>query len=165
MEHSSKRAHRLRLCLYALLLLLVMLLIFYMSGKSGSDSQRMSDQFSDSLWGRFLAQILPLLTDNVRTSLRKYAHIFEFFCLGVSSFLFFYELFWTKGKRLFKTVLTASLWSFLYACSDEWHQTFVPERAGRLSDLRFDAAGFLPGIALLCFILWLRRKKRDSVPL
>ena len=62
-------------------------------------------------------------------------------------------------------MLTASLWSFLYACSDEWHQTFVPERAGRLSDLRFDAAGFLPGIALLCFILWQRSKKRDSGPL
>lgn len=165
MDQHILRAHRLRLLLFGLLLLLVMLLIFYMSGRSGSDSQRMSDQLSDSLLGRILERILPLLTDNVRTSLRKYAHIFEFFCLGVCSFLFFYELFWVKMRRLLGTSLTAAGWSFLYASSDEWHQTFVPERAGRLSDLRFDAAGFLCGIALLCGIVWIRRKKRGSAPL
>ena len=58
--------------------------------------------------------------------------------------------------------LAASVWSFLYACSDEWHQTFVPERAGRISDLRFDAFGFLLGIALLYGIVWLRFKRRSG---
>lgn len=163
MDPKNLRAHRLRLLIYALILLLVMLLIFYMSERSGLDSQDMSDRFADTLLGRLLMRILPLLTDDARTSIRKYAHIFEFFCLGMSSFLFYFELFWKKEKRLFKTSLSASLWSFLYACSDEWHQTFVPDRAGRLSDLRFDAAGFLAGIVLLCFIKWLRRKKEGSV--
>ena len=165
MDLNITRVHRLRLFLYAIILLLVMLLIFFMSGKSGSDSQNMSDLFSDSCMGRLLAHILPPLTDNARTSIRKYAHIFEFFCLGLSSFLFFYELFWTKQKRLLKTTISASLWSFLYACSDEWHQTFVPERAGRLSDLGFDAAGFLFGIVLLGIAVWLRSKRRDNVQL
>ena len=162
MDLKRIRNHRLRLILYGLFLLLVMLLIFYMSGRNGPDSQRMSDHFSDSLWGRLLARILPKLTNDVKTSIRKYAHIFEFFCLGISSFLFFHELFWIKNQRRIKSVLASSVWSFLYACSDEWHQTFVPERAGRITDLRFDAAGFLLGIALLYAIVWLHWKRRNS---
>ena len=165
MDRKGIRNHRLRLLLYGLLLLLVMLLIFYMSGRSGPDSQLMSDHFSDSLLGRFLARILPKLTDDVKTSIRKYAHIFEFFLLGINSFLFFHELFWVKDRRRIKSALTASVWSFLYACSDEWHQTFVPERAGRITDLRFDAAGFLFGIALLYAIVWMRHKRRDNASL
>lgn len=38
-------------------------------------------------------------------------------------------------------------WGFvftvLYAASDEWHQTFVPGRAGAVSDVLIDAAGAL----------------------
>ena len=151
-----------RLTLFALLLLLVMLGIFLMSACNGEDSGRMSNRFADSIFGRILIRILPPLTDNVNTSLRKYAHMFEFFCLGISSFLFFYELLWVKEYRAVKTTSLAVLWSFLYACSDEWHQTFVPERAGRWSDLRFDAAGFLFGIALLAFMEWMRKKRKGS---
>ena len=165
MEESILRRHRKRLLLFGLLLLLIMLLIFYMSSKSGEDSRRMSDFLSFSFLGRLFKRILPPLTENETTSLRKYAHIFEFFCLGISSFLFFNELFWVSKRRLFKTDLMAFFWCFLYACSDEWHQTFVPERGGRISDLRFDGAGFLLGILLLSLAVWMRsRKKRNGVP-
>ena len=159
MEQHRLRDHHIRLLLYGLCLLLIMALIFYMSSKSGGESKQLSDLLSDSLLGRILTRILPLLTENASISIRKYAHIFEFFCLGVSSFLFFYELFWIAGKRLFKTVSLAFLWSFLYACSDEWHQTFVPGRGGRILDLRFDAAGFLLGIILMCCLVWIRGRR------
>ena len=157
MDKKMLRDHRARVLLYGLLMFLIMLLIFYMSSKSGKDSKHMSDTFSENFIGRFLIRFLPLLTENVRLSIRKYAHIFEFFCLGISSFLFFYELFWLKTKRFVKTASTTAVWSFLYACSDEWHQTFVPERGGRISDLRFDAAGILAGIALVFYIVWKSR--------
>ena len=164
-KESMLRPHRRRLLYYGLLMLAVMLFIFYMSGKSGSDSSNMSSRFFNSAFGRFLVRILPKLTDDEHTSIRKYAHIFEFFCLGICSFLFFFELFWKRRLRLPETVFTALIWSVLYACSDEWHQTFVPERAGRFSDLRFDTAGILIGIALMCAAAWIRkRKKEESSP-
>ena len=164
MDQNKLRFHRLRLFLFGLLLLLVMLLIFYMSGQSGCDSQFMSDEFMETFLGRVLTRILPKLTESVSTSIRKYAHIFEFFCLGASSFLFFHELFWMKSRRLVRSFPAAFLWSFLYACSDEWHQTFVPDRSGSPSDLRFDAAGILLGIALMCGVLYVcRRKRRQAV--
>ena len=140
--------HKRKLVLYALLLLAVMALIFYMSSKNGEESSQMSGWFAESFLGELLTKLLPRLTDNAITSLRKYAHIFEYLCLGITSFLFFYELFWLRSGRLAKACTASALWSLLYACSDEWHQTFVPARSGQLSDLRFDAPGFLAGIAL-----------------
>ena len=163
MNSVRNRNHRLRLLLFGVLLVLVMLLIFYMSSKNGTDSHEMSNVLSTSFFGRILTRILPMLTDNEITSLRKYAHIFEFFCLGMSSFLFFYELFWVRRHRLLRAALAASCWSFLYACTDEWHQTFVPERAGQVRDLGFDAAGFLPGVAVLCLAVWIFSRKKGGV--
>ncbi len=163
-ENHVIRTHRRRLLLYGLLLLAVMSFIFLMSCRSGPDSQLLSDQFSDSFLGKILSRILPLLTEDFRGSIRKYAHVFEFFCLGVCSLLFFHELFWVSRHRLLKAISSASIWSFVYACSDEWHQTFVPERAGMISDLRFDAAGFLCGIALLGSIMGIWKKRRSGMP-
>jgi len=42
-----------------------------------------------------------------------------------------------KGYAL----LIAAFVAFLYACSDEWHQTLVPGREGTLRDIVIDAAG------------------------
>jgi VanZ family protein len=42
-----------------------------------------------------------------------------------------------KGHAL----LTAALVAVVYACSDEWHQTFVPGREGTLRDVAIDAVG------------------------
>lgn len=162
-EKHVLRVHRRRLLFYGLLLLTVMSFIFLMSCQSGPDSQSMSDWVSNSFLGKILSRILPLLTEDFRGSIRKYAHVFEFFCLGVCSFLFFHELFWISKHRLFKAISSASIWSFLYACSDEWHQTFVPERAGMVSDLRFDTAGFLVGIALLGCMVGIRQKRRNGM--
>ena len=164
MKSENNLRHRVRLFIFGLLLLLNMLLIFYMSGKSGAASREMSDQLTQSLLGRILTRILPPLMENKTGTIRKYAHIFEFFCLGLSSFLFFYELFLARMHRLSRSVLAASCWSFLYACSDEWHQTFVPERAGQAKDLLFDSAGFLFGIAILGFSVFMRRRRKGGVP-
>ena len=162
MTGITRRAHRLRLLLSGLFFLFTMLFIFYMSGQNGVDSADLSDRFLETGLGRLMDMLLPMLSDDAYMSIRKHAHIIEYFFLGISSFLFFYELFWEKAQRLYKTLLCASVWSFLYACSDEWHQSFVPERAGSFSDVRFDAAGFLAGIVLLFGIVWLKTRKESA---
>ena len=56
-----------------------------------------------------------------------------------------------------KNVLTASLLCITYAASDEWHQTFVPQRGGVLDDVLIDSLGTLiPAFFLL-------RRRRISV--
>jgi VanZ family protein len=48
--------------------------------------------------------------------------------------------------------------AILYAVTDEFHQTFVPGRTGRWTDVAIDAAGAAVGVA---FMLWLRRRGRS----
>jgi len=52
----------------------------------------------------------------------------------------------------------------LYALTDEWHQSFVPDRTGRLDDVVTDAVGALIGLAVAWATLtWSarRRERRD----
>ncbi len=62
-------------------------------------------------------------------------------------------LFWRALKttpRLQAAALPlALLLTIFYAASDEWHQTFVPGRSGRLSDVLIDTLGAVAAILLL----------------
>ena len=77
--------------------------------------------------------------------LRKLAHIGEY---GVLTVLLFGAL-RIHIAREAHALLIAVLVAVLYACSDEWHQTFVPGREGSLRDVAIDGVGVLG--AALCF--------------
>ena len=159
------KARKKRIKLYGMLTLAVMCFIFVMSAQDGEQSGKLSDSFLGSLVGVLLEDILPRLTDEgAAYDIRKYAHMFEFACLGVSSCLLAGELLAEKKRVLSLSAVCAFGFSFLYACSDEWHQTFVPGRAGLLSDVLVDAVGVLFGVALVteikaCSALTKRRKQ------
>ncbi len=73
---------------------------------------------------------------------RKGAHFFVYFVLGILIISFLKEF-----KTLsYKLVLLAVFLSFLYACSDEIHQLFVPGRSGQFRDVLIDTTGALTGI-------------------
>jgi len=62
-----------------------------------------------------------------------------------------------KRKKTIKRVLIilaglAFTYCFLYACSDEIHQLFVPGRSGKFTDVLIDSAGALLAV-LLCFLV------------
>lgn len=48
-----------------------------------------------------------------------------------------------------------------YALSDEWHQSFVPDRTGRLDDVVTDAIGALVGLAVGWLVLGRRASRRE----
>ena len=50
------------------------------------------------------------------------------------------------------------IWSVLYACSDEFHQLFVPGRSGQFIDVCIDSSGALFGILCLWCCLYIREK-------
>lgn len=81
------------------------------------------------------------------TPVRKTAHIFEFSVLDAA--LLYALHVW--GMRGLSWVRRASFLAFLYACSDEFHQLFVPGRAGLFTDVLIDMIGvFLIGALLSC---------------
>ncbi len=149
------------LWLYGLMTLAAMGMIFFMSAKDANESGSMSKWLVNTSFGRMLIRLLPRLTDRGdEIDLRKYAHMAEFALLAVPSVLFFREL--LLEKRVPIRASFCSLFScFLYACSDEYHQTFVPGRAGAMIDVAVDMAGVLFGLALvlLACMTCMRRKE------
>ena len=90
---------------------------------------------------------------------RKIAHASEYFILTVlliialrSSNL--------NGK---KTFIVALLICFLYACSDEYHQTFVDGRTGQFSDTLIDTIGGFIGCLFMYIINKIFYKKTYEI--
>jgi VanZ family protein len=80
--------------------------------------------------------------DMVDPPVRKLAHMTEYAILGCLWYLFFIK----KGVRWLPVCL-----AFLYACTDEFHQLFVPGRSGRMIDVLIDTAGAFLGVWIFSF--------------
>ena len=161
----DNKKHKKLLIFYGSLTGFIMLAIFLMSAQDGNDSGDLSFGFLKSLIGNILSKILPPLTDKgFEYDIRKYAHMTEYLCLAVSSSLFFLELLRGKKARAALAVLSSWIFSFLYACSDEFHQLFIPGRAGRFTDVMIDSIGISCGviIVLLVFLIHSHIKKRKT---
>lgn len=79
--------------------------------------------------------------------LKKSAHMFEY---AVLFFLLVRALTKKKLKKATsKIFLIAATITLLYAASDEWHQSFVPGRGARLTDVGYDAAGMVISLLLV----------------
>lgn len=89
--------------------------------------------------------------------IRKGAHVFEYF---VFSLLLYYAI---RNKRSWtlKSALLVIAIVFLYACSDELHQIFVPGRGAAFRDVMLDtSAGILAQIAVSIWLAISRRWNR-----
>ena len=65
---------------------------------------------------------------------------------------------WALRGAVRRPVPVAACISFVYACSDEFHQTFVDGRTGTPVDVGVDAIG----IALAAYLMDLRRKESEG---
>ena len=157
-----------------ILTVIIMLVIFLMSSKPGTESREDSNFFSlrlvskvtkdyDNLadWQQFRAE------ENLDELIRKLAHVAEF-----AGFAFFIRLTlesWfgpsRKTQKSKKLTLQSLLGGFLYACSDEIHQIFVVGRSASLRDILIDTTGVLIGvlISLLALrIIYNRLNKQET---
>ena len=144
-----------------LLVLSIALMIFIFSTQDADASSRTSGVFVDllirllypdysSLRGAARAAALKRVTLIVR----KAAHFTEFALLGGSLRLLMEAL---------KAPLPAALsWVIgtLYACTDEYHQSFVANRGAAVTDVLIDSAGVLFLVCVVSLILY--RKKRKA---
>lgn len=137
-----------------ILLVIWMSFIFYMSGKTADASTKDSDfiidlvnnlglDFSGS-FGAFASVIV-----------RKMAHLTEYMilCLLIYNVLSDYI---NIEKNIF---IYSIIGVFLYACSDELHQTFVQGRAGRFIDVLIDTTGGIIGVFVVMIYHKLKSKK------
>lgn len=141
--------------------ILIALAIFLFSHQPAEESTMTSESISQMLLS--LAnelKMIDLKDMNIKdiyfamaTPVRKSAHMIEFAAFDLS--LIFALWFWEKrGKELVETAFTIA---FVYACSDEFHQLFIPGRAGLVTDVLIDSVGLVIVSAGISY--WLRKQK------
>ena len=141
--------------LYLIPVIIWMIFIFYMSGKTGQESSGQSGKIS-----LFITDLLEKvrqdspqemqnLQDILELVIRKAAHMTEYAILFLLSYLAMVKISMSQSRFYNRSI--AVLISLLYACSDEMHQLLVPGRSGKMIDVGIDMAGVL--IVLICMIL------------
>ncbi len=114
-----------------------MILIFALSHMDGNTSASKSQLLVDLLLRLGInPEVLPV--EVLSLIVRKTAHFSEYLVLAIISLPLFRH--YRKGNSPPYWLLA---WGFcvLYAASDEWHQTFIPGREGRATDVMIDAVG------------------------
>lgn len=144
------------------LVILCMLLIFWFSSDDADASTMKSDglivKTSELVLGRKLTEAEK--EDYIYKFVfivRKGAHFSIYLLLGLLIMSYFKEIYLVNKKGL----LIAFIICFLYACSDEIHQYFVPGRSCQLNDILIDSAGSIIGIYIYYFISTLRRRLHE----
>ena len=141
--------------LYLIPVVIWMIFIFYMSGKTGQESSGQSGKISLFITNLLekvrqdSPQEMQNLQDILELVIRKAAHMTEYAILFLLSYLAMVKISMSQSRFYNRSI--AVLISLLYACSDEMHQLLVPGRSGRMIDVGIDMAGVL--IVLMCMIL------------
>lgn len=134
--------------------------IFYLSHQPSSSSNELSTGVMSILKENVFA-LMPFDWDtgSLHHFIRKSAHFFAYFLLGILTFNAMIKSFPRIEK---KNTLWAFMICVLYAVSDETHQLFISGRSGEVKDIILDSSGSLVGI--MVFLLGYRlikSKKTD----
>lgn len=88
--------------------------------------------------------------------IRKSAHMFIYAVLATLLFFSLYEK--TDSKEIY---LKSMFFTFLYAVSDEYHQTFVKGRSGEIRDVFVDSFGAMIGL-IIVYLVFKRLKAKSK---
>ena len=142
--------------IFLVLSILWMCVIFYMSNQPAAISSAHSGGVINMISNMPVVGTLMkyLMSINIgEFVVRKGAHMFSYCLLAMLLFMSVYE------KDIKKAIIIAFLGTFLYACSDEFHQLFIPGRSGEFRDVMIDSLGGIIGLILIGFIARYKIKK------
>lgn len=128
-----------------------------------------TDSFSSQNTGSMLYAILVRFFGNINLYhflifhhyLRKTGHVIGY---GMLSLLLLRAWRATLGQvhtMLLRSFLLSWLGTLTVAALDEWHQSYIPSRGGKLSDVALDTAAGV--VFLFVAFLWLRRTRHEQV--
>ena len=131
-----------------------------------------TDLFSSSHTGSWLRALFTALFGPVTPAwfelfhhvLRKTGHVIGY---GVLSFLLFRAWRVTlqpiESAWALRWAAVAVLMTALVASLDEWHQSYLPSRTGRVADVFLDSGAAL-AVQFLLWVILSRRRARESQP-
>ena len=141
--------------IHLLLPLLWMAVIFILSQQPASISSGQSGVFVEQLH-----HIAPSVDQQLLTFLvRKGAHIFAYFVLGILTFNALWRVDLSKLKFNYPVGLSIIVCA-LYAVSDEFHQLFVSGRSGELRDIMIDSCAAMVGVFIISIFVRILQKSK-----
>lgn len=145
-----------------ILVILWMFIIFNFSSADGELSSSMSNRLiiriTESIKHKKLNdEEKEYILERFDPFVRKTAHFIEFFILSILVFITLIDFKLTNKQLILYTMIIC----ILYASSDEIHQLFVSERAGRLFDVFIDSLGSLTAVYISLFIHKLKLNNRS----
>jgi len=146
------------------LLILWMIVIFVFSSQPANISEGTSDRVTSQIIDTYSNLTDKKISDNKKKNIidearflvRKTAHFTSYFILNLIAY------FTLKSYGIKRCLVYSIILSFLFACTDEIHQVFVYERAGRVLDVIIDTTGAITSaLVITCFKLIFKRKIKD----
>ena len=95
-----------------------------------------------------------IILDKFTIYIRKGAHLFLYFVLGILAFNLHYKIYGLQPITFIYTII----FCFVYACTDEIHQLFIDGRSGEVLDVFIDTIGAF----LSTSFLYLIKKKKSN---
>ncbi|HWT76483.1 MAG TPA: VanZ family protein [Mobilitalea sp.] len=149
---------------------IIMVLIFLFSSKPAVSSNATSLPIANSVLTayesvtntHYEAAKRDAILENINYAVRKGAHFSEYALLACA--LAFHLL--VAGANRKWLILCPIIICALYATTDEYHQTFVPGRSGRITDAMIDTTGAATGAVLFFFLVAmhiLNNRKKASI--
>lgn len=138
-----------------ILLILTFIQIFNFSAQDGTESSGVSKKVALKIINvlhttrNLSEEEKDALAEKSQKVVRKCAHLSIYTLVGIliMSFISTYKI---KTKY---RILVSLLVGFLYAASDEIHQTFIPGRTGSPIDVGIDTCGTFLGILIVIIIM------------
>lgn len=169
----NQKSNRILLIVRIVLLVLIafnMIFIFSMSHQSGKESTETSKSVTTVIAQTTIKdfeQKEPIeqnkIIEGLNKQIRSAAHFTEFGTLGALILLFLL----TWKEQIFLRYLGAITITFLYACTDEWHQKLLGDgRAAQWIDIGVDTLGaaFFCSLVLIVFLICTRKRRRKNSP-
>ncbi len=143
---------------FAVLTIACMVTIFLFSGDNASASSNKSGKITKAAVETLVKDYDEMSPEKQQSVLDKAEHIVRKLAhFSIYTLLGFLASFTVGRRRLFsRKSLGVIVFCFLYACSDEIHQLFVPGRSGMFTDVLIDTGGAVTGMLvsmLLMFII------------
>lgn len=134
-----------------------MVIIFIFSSQPGEVSDKQS-RLVIYVFNALGLNLNSMLGDLSNFIVRKGAHFTEYFILCLLAYNALKDNF-KQGKALILSVAVV----FLYACSDEFHQSFVPGRGPAFKDVLIDTLGGVTAAGFIYLLYLIKSLKKKSM--
>lgn len=131
---------------------LIILIAFLLSNQTSGSSKDLSLSFAKKIITYFEKHIVFIKNSSemqlqlvLNNFLRKLAHIFIYFLLGISV----YNVFSSFIKKYYFVIAFTIIFSLITAALDEFHQLFVVGRGAQIQDVLIDMIGVLLALMLM----------------